>query len=345
MKRYEQWMFAMHYKQHTKQIYRKVLHGFAGFLGRKSVATVGHVDVQRYLSKISIDGASLESVYRALGVLRLFYDFLNLGGVVNYVAPRFVKLRRPWSEGPRPLTEPQVQKLISATQTPRERALIEFFYATGCRLSEVLHLKIEDLDLDARSARVRGKLGKVRTVMFTKTSADALRGYIDGRRKGYVFVQDRPIQRGCLFLETRKWKVKWRPYRRPGAPKRHRDICFGSAERVTYEDARKMHEEYIERHKPRRPIRNLPLSQVCIRHIFRGIASRAGLKNVTPHTLRRTFATHLYNHGAGIEVIKVLMGHVWLQTTMNYARMGEDQLGRVFDRCHPREKLNEQSTS
>jgi site-specific recombinase XerD len=162
--RYEQWMIAMHYAQHTQRMYRRSLRRFVAFMGRRSIAAVGHLDIQRYLSHISEDGVSLNGAYRDLGVLRLFYDFLNLGGVVNYVAPRFVRLRRPWWNSPSPLTELQVQKLISATRTPRERALIEFLYGTGCRLSEVLRLKIEDIDLDARCARVRGKLGKIRTV-------------------------------------------------------------------------------------------------------------------------------------------------------------------------------------
>jgi site-specific recombinase XerD len=104
-------MIAMHYAKHTQSMYRQALDRFVAFIGRRSVTTAGHVALQRYLSKISEDGATLNGTYRVLGVLRLFYDFLNLGGLVNYVAPRYVRLRRPWAEGPSPLTEKQVQKL------------------------------------------------------------------------------------------------------------------------------------------------------------------------------------------------------------------------------------------
>lgn len=334
----------MHYAKHTQSMYGQVLHRFVAFIGKRSITTVGHVDIQRYLSQISENGATLNGAYRVLGVLRLFYDFLNLGGLVNYVAPRYVRLRRPWAEGPSPLTETQVNKLISATRTLRERALIEFFYGTGCRLSEVLLLKIEDLDLDARIARVRGKLGKVRTVLFTKSATDALRAYIKDRRKGYVFLQDRPIQKGSLHIQDGQWKVKWGFWSRPGGPRTLRTKCLGSVERVSYEDARRKQDALIARHTFRRPIRRYPLSGVCARSIFKKITSRAGLKNVTPHTLRRTFATHLYNHGASIDIIRILMGHVWIQTTMKYARMGTDQLAKTFDKCHPRDELNEQAT-
>lgn len=323
-------------------MYRKVLDQFVVFMGSRSVSTAGHIDIQRYLSQISEDGATLNGAYRALGVLRLFYDFLNLGGVASYVAPRYVRLRRPWTEGPSPLTELQVKKLIAATRTLRERAFIEFFYATGCRASEGLRLRIEDLDLEARIARVRGKFGKVRTVMFTKSAADAIRAYIADRRKGYVFVQDRPATRGCLYKYYGQWKLAFGVYGWPSGPRRHKTKCLGSIKRVSYEEARKRQEEIIARYKFRRPTRRAPLSKVCLRGIFKRITSRAGLKNVTPHTLRRTFATHLYDHGAGIDVIKVLMGHVWIHTTMKYARMGQEKLTEIFDRCHPRDNSNEQ---
>lgn len=312
-------------------------------MGRRSIAAVGHLDIQRYLSHISEDGVSLNGTYRDLGVLRLFYDFLNLGGVVNYVAPRFVKLRRPWRGSPSPLTELQVQKLISATRTPRERALIEFLYGTGCRLSEVLRLKIEDIDLDARCARVRGKLGKIRTVLFTKTAASALRDYLAGRERGYVFQPDRPPPKGCLHIQDGQWKLKWAFYDGRGRPRRFRTKCLGTIKRLSYEEAKRKHEEFIANHQVGRPQRNYPLAKVSVRQLIKKIADRASLKNVTPHTLRRTFATHLYDHGATIDVIQVLMGHVWINTTMKYARMGQDRLAKIFDQHHPRESLNEKA--
>ena len=342
-KRYEQWMVAMHYAQHTQRAYRRILRRFADFMGNRSIAAVGHLDIQRYLSHISEDGVSLNGAYRDLGVLRLFYDFLNLGGVVNYVAPRFVKLRRPWWGSPSPLSESQVQKLILATQTPRERALIEFFYGTGCRLSEVLCLKIEDIDLDARCARVRGKLGKVRTVLFTKTAASALREYFADRKKGYVFQPDWSPPKGCLFIQDGQWKLKWPVYDGPGRSRRLITKCFGTTQQLSYEQARRKHEEFVAGHQVRRPQRNYPLAKVSVCQLIKKIASRAGLRNVSPHTLRRTFATHLYDRGATIDVIQVLMGHVWIQTTMKYARMGYDRLSKSFEKHHPRESLNEQA--
>jgi len=333
----------MHYAHSTQRVYKKTLWRFAAFMGSKSLAQVSHIDIQKYLARISENGVTLVGAYRDLGVLRLFYDFLNLGGVVNYVAPRFVKLRRPMWGSPGVLTEAQVQRLIAATLTLRERALVEFFYGTGCRLSEVRKLKIEDIDLDARCARVRGKFGKVRTVLFTRTAADSLRAYIGEYNKGYVFKDDLRTQKGCLTIHGSQWKFKYGVYTGPHGTRVQKTKCFGSVKRVSFDEAQKQYQAFVASHDLRRPPTNRPLSQEALQSAIQKVATRAGLKNVTPHTLRRTFATHLYNRGAGIDVIKVLMGHVWIQTTMKYARMGQDRLTKAFDQFHPRERLDEQN--
>jgi len=114
-KQYEVWMVAMHYAQQTQWIYKRTLRRFLEFVGKKSVANVKHTDIRRYIASASEDGATLDSVYRDLGILRQLYDFLNLGGVVHYVAPRFVRLRRPWRGSPRPLALPTtsvVERLV-----------------------------------------------------------------------------------------------------------------------------------------------------------------------------------------------------------------------------------------
>src|SRR5580692_9945745 len=138
-KRYDDWMTALHYAQNTKIYYRKVLGKFNQFLGKRPATSVTHVEIRQFLTHISNYGATLETTYRYLGVLRRFYDFLNLGGVVSYVAPRLVRIKRTKRIDLPMLTEPEVKRLIAATKTKRERALLEFAYSTGCRVSEMTH--------------------------------------------------------------------------------------------------------------------------------------------------------------------------------------------------------------
>jgi len=339
-KQYDRWMVAMHYVKHTQRIHRKTIQQYLKFMGKRSVAAANHISIRNFIARISEDGASLNTVYRALGVLRLFYDFLNLGGVVSYVPPRFLRLRRPWLIGPRALTESQVRRVLSAARTQRERALVEFLYATGCRLGETLRLKIEELDLDNRTARIRGKLRKVRTVLLTHSAAEALRTYIAGRKRGFVFRQDLPVAKGCLTRVDGKWTSMWSEYKGPNRIRSRKHKYHGMVDQLPYAVARKKHDAFIARLRLRRRLRNAPLAKLTVQTIVRQIGRRAGLKGITPHVFRRTFATHLYNRGAGVEIIKALMGHVWIHSTLRYVQIGSDRLAKTFDQCHPLEELN-----
>lgn len=338
---YEKWMIAMHYAKVTKVTYLKALRLYVTFLGKQSIAEVSHTDVRLFIARISENGATLGTVYSYLGILRQFYDFLNLGGVVSYVAPRFVRLRVPWHNRPPVLSEAQIRLLIKEARTLRERAVVEFFYATGCRLNEAVHLKIEKLDLTARSARVYGKLGKVRLVLLTESAASALRAYLGDRKSGYVFEEDLPVQKGHFSAREGQWKSKWTDYSGPSQKGVQTTRCHGSIYLMSYAEAKKKHDALMASLDLARPKRNRPLSKMAVQCLVRKIARRAGLRNVTPHTFRRTFATHLHEHGASLEVIRALMGHVWVQTTMRYARIGPDGLAKEYDKCHPLGNVNE----
>lgn len=341
IEQYYKWMIAMHYAKATKISYLRTLKRYAEFLGDRSIARADHSDIRLFIAHLSENGASLATVYRDLGTLRLFHDFLNLGGVVSYVAPRFVRLRVPWHGRPGVLSEAQVRRLIAATQTLRERALVELFYATGCRLGEARRLKIEQLDLVARSATVHGKLGKWRLVLLTESAAKAVGAYIAGRRHGYVFQEDLPKQQGCFYLQEGRWISKWTPYRKRGQRRVQRHKFLGSFSRMPQDEAQRKHDEFMTSLKLARPKTNRPLSAMAIQCVFRSLAKRAGLNRVTPHTMRRTFATHLHENGASLEVIRALLGHTWVQTTMRYARIGPDAMARQFEKSHPMGKLHE----
>jgi site-specific recombinase XerD len=332
---YYKWMIAMHYAKVTKRVYLKALHQYLNFMGERSLARADHTDIRLFIADASENGATLDAVYRNLGILRQFYDFLNLGGVVDYVAPRFVRLRRPWRGRPGTLTEAQIKRLISVTQTPRERALVEFFYSSGCRLSEALHLKIENVDLVARQARVRGKLGKVRLVLLAESAAQAVRAYIGERDSGYLFEADYRPQKGHLGGYDGQWKSKWIQLRKRDGKSAQQTKILGSIARMSYEEAKQKHEALMATRNLSLPKRTRPLSKVVVQHLVASIARRAGLRNFTPHTFRRTFATHLHENGANLEVIRALLGHVWIQTTLRYARIGPDGLSKNFEKCHP----------
>jgi integrase/recombinase XerD len=338
-KRYDEWMLAMHYAKDTQSAYRKVIRMFIDFLGEKSAVTVTHWDIRKYIAQISENGASLDLTYRHLGVVRLFYDFLNLGGVVSYVAPRLVKLRKPVQNPGRTLSETQVQLLISATKTLRERALVEFLYGTGCRLREVRYLKVDDLNLFGRTALVSGKFGKIRSVLLTKSSVEALSAYVGERKAGYVFQQDMPVQRGCVAKRGNYWVGLWIDYKKSNHARNA--AVLGRMDLVSYELAKEKFQALVSEAALERPKVDRPLSQMAIQTLLRHIGERVGLRDVGPHMFRRSFATHLYDHGASLEIIQALMGHVYLQTTRTYTRLSVGRIAKSFDRHHPRKNMHD----
>ena len=84
-----------------------------------------------------------------------------------------------------------------------------------------------------------------------------------------------------------------------------------------------------------RPVPDRPLTNSSILIVVNTVGYRAGFKYVGVHTLRRSFATHLYDHGASIEIIQALLGHVYLGTTLGYTRLSRSRMARAIDQSHP----------
>lgn len=332
--RYEQWMVIQRYSVGTKYVYRQTLRLFVEFLKDKSIVDVTHLDIRKFMLSLSESGVSLISARRHLLALRRFYDFLNLGGLVNYCAPRLVTVRQTPVKTPPHLSEDEVRRLIAAAETPREKALVEFLYGSGCRLSEVRCLRVQDVDLCARTARVTGKYGKMRLVLLTHSAAEALRNYIGDRQSGYVFQQDYPLQRGFLTLHLGAWMGRWRDYRNPGCGVIKRKY-LGAVSMVSREAAQTAFDKILANARLARPKKNTPLSPTIVGCIIRQIGLRAGLPRVHAHMLRRTFATHLHERGADLTAIQTLLGHVCIETTALYAHLSAFRLVDIFERCHP----------
>jgi site-specific recombinase XerD len=337
VRRYEDWMTALHYVQTTKTYYRKVLVKFNLFMGKKSITNVTHLEIRAFLTHVSNYGATLETTYRYLGVLRRFYDFLNLGGVVSYVAPRLVRIKRTKRIDLPMLTEPEVKRLIAATKTKRERALLEFAYSTGCRVSEMTHLRVENIDFEDRSVRVRGKFNKTRIAFLTPSASAALRAYIQDRKSGYVFQEDRRQQHAGISADDGYWVARWIDYGQkfPCGKYQQRRLNLGRVDSVSRQTAREKLTELLAGANLTRPQPDRPLTTALLVYILANIGQRAGLKNVGIHMIRRSFATHLYDHGVNVEIIQKLLGHVYLGTTLGYTRLSRTHMARAIDQNHP----------
>lgn len=339
--RYYDWMVAQNFAKETKVYYFKVLRLYCDFLGSKSIAGVSHLDIRRFITRASEEGVTHDQIYKRLGILRVFYDFLKLGGVVSYVAPRFVRLRVPTWKLPPVFSEKEAERLIAAADTLRERALIEVFYGTGCRGREVRNLKIEDLNFVEKTARVIGKYEKARDVLLTDGAIDALRTYIGIREGGYVFQPWWVEQNPRVSSVRGRWYGTWRDYRNSRRYKEN-TIYLGRADQMSRANAERNFEAELRKINRDQPVFNRPLSEVSMSKAIRVVGLRAGLRNVCPQMLRRAFATHLYNNGVRPEIIQSLMGHVFFGTTANYVRIGASKIEKDFREAHPRGQMNVQ---
>jgi len=335
VKRYHTWMVAQHYAVPTQKMYARALRDFCMFIRDKRMTQVTHTDVLAFLAHESKRGMSLQSNHNTLNILRVFYDFLNLGGLVNFVPPRFVRLRSVVRTIPKVLSEESVRKLIAASGTPRDRVLIELLYGTGCRIGEVTGIRLEDIDFKARSARVHGK-GKTRIVLFGRQAERAIRAYVGDRRRGFLFTCDWPRQWGYVLRKEKTWIGTWMDYGSDDGKPAKRQAALGRIATMPYWEARGALRKMIQQEHVLGPEREKPPCPQTLQESVRRAADRAGLGNVTPRMLRHSFATHLLDHGADIRVIQELLGHVWVQTTQIYTHVSRSNLTRTFERCHPR---------
>src|SRR5258706_9424948 len=226
---------SLEYQQYTfntRRHYCKIAGEACVYFGQKPLRFIAPLDIADFLRHSSTSRWTAATFRAHLSALRCFFEFLYLGGVVDSIAPRFVRGPIKVHTLPKVLTQAQVQRLIEAATTPRDRALLELLYATGCRSGEIPKLKVEEIDFRSRRIKVCSK-GRERVVYFGQQAANALKFYLEDRTMGPLFLDDRPIQRGQLVRSGRIWQARWREY--PGNI--HHTKYLGNPAKMSYRTA------------------------------------------------------------------------------------------------------------
>jgi len=334
-KRYVRWLVVQQYAAQTRYHYGRAITKFLSFVRDKSILKTTHFDIQEYLAVCAASGQSPKGVRSELYALRVFFDFLNLGGLVKWVPPRFVQLRPIKRHIPRVLSYAEIRQLLGATRTRHERALLEFLYSSGCRTGELCNMRVEDIDFEERRVRVRGKAGE-RVLLFTPKAAKALQRYLGGRATGYAFVDQKPSQRiRPQRTKYGQWQCHWKIYDENGHHRLTKFGFIGAKENLCYRQAFEKFSQLARNDQLLRPVGLRPLSDSAIQTVVHKIGLRVGLK-INPYSFRHTFATHLLDNGADIKIIQELLGHNSIRSTQVYLHVSKKQVQRVFERCHPR---------
>lgn len=282
---------------------------------KRAELMVSHLDgesVRAFVVELNRAQQARASVARKLSGVRAFLRYLVRDGLLTHdpsgaaVAP---KLDR---KVPRHLSEADMTTLLETPDaaTPlgrRDRAMLELFYASGLRLSELVGLDLDDVHLPARMVRVLGKGGKERLLPFNRSTELALRQWLPDReaiRREHSPVAKPSAVRGRLG--------EARATGRGRADRSGREPVFVNARggRLT---GRSVH-----------------------RFVTRYVARCSERTGISPHALRHSFATHLLQRGADLRAIQELLGHARLTTTERYTHVNATQLKEVYAKAHPR---------
>jgi integrase/recombinase XerD len=242
--------------------------------------------MSEYLADRKRAGLSASSIKLVVVALKIFFRFLAAKGTITRDPAEALALPRIERYLPETLNELQVEQFLEKIDTKsvhglRDRAIIELLYASGLRISELAHARLEHLNFEQRIVRVTGKGKKTRLVPVGRKACEALAAYLSTERPKLV----KPRTSSEIFLSQRGTK----------------------------------------------------LTTARIWQIVKKHAQHAGLeKNVYPHLLRHSFATHLLSNGADLRIIQEMLGHADISTTQVYTHVDQQRLKAVHRQFHPR---------
>jgi integrase/recombinase XerD len=288
----------------TVESYRRDLRRYESSLAGRGKARLGDVepaDVAEFLASLregddDHEALAVSSAARAVIAVRGLHAFAAAQGLAETDPARDITPPTPPRRLPKAITVAEVERLLGSSgpgpddpsgdpRSLRDRALLEFLYGTGARISEATGLDVDELHLDADPVvRVAGKGGKQRVVPVGSYAVRALQAYLVRARPALAAGSRRVSVSPAVFLNVRGGRLT-----RQGA--------WG---------------------------------------VLHAAAERARLPDVSPHTLRHSFATHMLDGGADIRVVQELLGHASVATTQVYTLITVDRLREVYASSHPR---------
>jgi len=274
----------------TRKAYLADLQAFAGFMeshGARSVGAVKRKHILDFLMAEKDRGLAMNSISRRLVAVKVFFGWLQQEGMLDRNVTSAMDSPKLWKVLPSVLSLKEIERMLAAPAgddrvSLRDKALMELFYATGMRVSEVADLQIDDVHFDSGYVRCVGKGNKTRIVPFGEKARTHLQRYLAEAR-----------------------------------PKFAGEKAAGNFLFLTY--------------------RGKKFSRKGIWKLIKYYAKRAGIqKDVSPHTLRHSFASHLLANGAPLRVIQEMLGHADIATTQIYTHVDQGRLRAVHAQFHPR---------
>ncbi len=301
---------------HTVAAYRHDLLRLRTFCEERRIArwnTLDNAHLRTFAATEHAGGIGPRSIQRRLSAVRAFYEFLLREGHCALNPARDVRAPKTKKRLPTTLDADQMARLLEFrvcdSLSARDKAIMELFYSSGLRLSELVGLDIGVVDLADRTVRVLGKGSKTRLVPIGRYAIDALQKWL--------------VERAAL-AKAAVSAVRSSAARPAAKPKRG-VLAKGTAPVRGDEIA-----VFIGRTGRRLSVRAVQMRV--------GVwARRQGLGvHVHPHMLRHSFATHLLESSGNLRGVQELLGHADIGTTQIYTHLDFQHLAKVYDATHPR---------
>ncbi|MFC4893062.1 site-specific tyrosine recombinase XerD [Pseudofrancisella aestuarii] len=272
--------------KNTISSYRTDLSFLQKYYSEKNISSLDFDHLYEFISYRAGNNYSSRSNARMISTFRKFYGWLYKNKYISENPAIKLQLPKLQKSLPKDMTEIDVEKLLEAPDLKedvgvRDRAMLELMYATGLRVSELVGLNIDDIDMNIGLVRVLGKGSKERIVPMGEYALEYLQKYIS---------EVRP-----LLLQSLKERAL-----------------------------------FLSKHFKR-------ITRQSFWHRIKSYTLLAGISSeISPHTLRHAFATHLLNNGADLRSVQMLLGHSSVSTTTIYTHISQNRLQRVYQKHHPR---------
>jgi integrase/recombinase XerD len=275
--------------RNTVDSYFLDLSKFQNFLSSKDKEFVSfsRADIIDFIESLRDEGYSIASICRFISSIKGLCKYLIIEDIIKEDPSENLQSPKKWERLPKSLSISEVRSLLeinslnnqSVPTKIRDHVMFELLYSSGLRVSELISLKLEDINLEAGFLRVLGKGSKERVVPVNIRAMEMIKGYINQqrseilkkRRSSYLFV----TKRGGPMTRQHFWQT------------------------------------------------------------IKTFGRRRGIE-LSPHTMRHSFATHLLERGADLRSLQKMLGHSDISTTQIYTKVSTERLKKVYSKHHPR---------
>ena len=288
LQEYESWLVTeKNASSNTLSSYLRDIRQFLNHLSSNELAPerVNQRILEQYVKHLSAEGKSTATITRNIASLKSFYTYLLISGKVRSNPAKSITPIKSERKLPQILTSKEVDLFLEQPECTdakgfRDKAMLELLYATGIRVSELINLNLNNLNLSASIIRCESR-GKERLIPLYPSAVRALAVYVDRVRPQMIENSDET----ALFVNL-------------------------NGHRMSRQGFWKIIKYYQE---------------------------KAGIqKEITPHTLRHSFAAHLLENGADLRSIQEMLGHADISSTQIYTQVVGQKLKDVYAKAHPR---------